>query len=31
MLGLVAYVGFMSVAIGGALGLYYVLKTVKLI
>jgi Cytochrome B6-F complex subunit VI (PetL) len=31
MLGLVAYVLFMGVAIGTALGLYYVLKTVKLI
>jgi hypothetical protein len=31
MFGLVAYVLFMSVAIGSALGLYYILKTVKLI
>jgi hypothetical protein len=31
MLGLVAYVLMMSVAVGTALGLYYLLKTVKLI
>lgn len=31
MSGLVAYVLFMSVAIGSAVGLYYLLRTVKLI